>query len=339
MVIIKKSKPTRSLSHETDDIGTAIFHYAISKHMVTRSILKNDYGIDEIIDVVDISFLNNVTGIKILPGQIFAVQLKSSKRNSNSQSLKYPTLSYLFNLNIPTFLVKVNTKEKTYKFANIKKQIRENFSRYENKENFSLKLKSTYRLGIKDNILKKLEKDYLSKNHNSLNELTSIELNHLLSNISLLMEFNDELQREELELNIMLFLNSFKSNIDFLYKSLSQTNDSGWFNERLSTKLELIIILTSKGLSIDFNPYRAQNNSSKESLIYQDIANMYVALKSVESLLNKEEGYWSYKFGYKLNDIMPKDLFNFWNKKFNSLDEIIDKGQVVLLNQLIKEAK
>ncbi|MDD4069597.1 MAG: DUF4365 domain-containing protein [Candidatus Izemoplasmatales bacterium] len=77
----KRLIPIRSKQHEINDIGTAIFHYAISKHMVSRSINRNDYGIDELIDVVNTSNFDSKV-IKILPGQMFAIQLKSTTTDS-----------------------------------------------------------------------------------------------------------------------------------------------------------------------------------------------------------------------------------------------------------------
>jgi len=332
-----KLRPKRSKPHETNDIGTAIFHYAISKHMVSRSIEKNDYGIDELIDVVDLSTFKDKM-VKILPGQMFAVQLKSSINNSKSHTLrKNSTLNYLFYNNIPTFLVKVNVKTKKYSFANIRKQVRKNWVKFNNSEPFSLKLSSSLIAKNEINILHRLKDKYLEQPNTSEVDL---ELNYLLSNACLLMEFSYELRRDEMELDILLFLTRFSAHITFLKNSIGNKNDLGVVYGKVNSSAELLLTL----LNEDFNSlFRCQTNDDRPDLrtglIYQELANMYLALEAIRKLLQVEREYWDYKYGYRMNNIWPEKLSNNFVSMFGDISNIVECGRLERLSVLLDEIK
>ncbi len=330
----KKMIPIRSKQHESNDIGLAIFHYAIAKHMVSRSIEKNDYGIDELIDVVDVNDFNG-ENLKILPGQMFAVQLKSSVRKSNSHILKSSTLNYLFHNNIPTFLVKVHIKTKKYSYANIRKQVRNNFALFSNNSSISLKLNSCKNYDDGNHILKLLKDRYLMRLGTSKDDL---ELCYLLCNASLLMEFNYELQREEMETDILLFLVKFNAHIKFLNASLNNSNYLGVIYKDIGSGAELILTYL-KVNSGNFYRYQPQKSDStlRSGLIYQELANMYLAIEELKSMFIIEKEYWYYKYGYRMDNIWPDELGNKFTSLFGNIERVVKHGKLVKLSLLLKE--
>ena len=327
----RRTVPIRSKQHEINDIGTAIFHYAISKHMVTRSIEKNDYGIDELIDIVDISDVKGVYTQK-LPGQILAVQLKSSTRKSNSLRLKNSTLNYLFYNNIPTFLVKVDVKSKTYSFANIRKQVRNNWELFINNNSFPLKLSKRTNGKDREYLLEVIEKRYLKNSGTSSRDL---DLDYLLCNVSLLMEFSEELDRHEFEMDVMIFLSTFIAHISFLKDSLKNNNDLGNTLINLNTSAELILSLLKED-SDNFYRYQSKKDNSdlRVRKISQVLANMYLALESVVKMFATEKNYWYYKYGYRMDSIWPSNLITTFNEFFGSITTIVDLGKLVRISEM-----
>lgn len=327
----RRTVPIRSKQHEINDIGTAIFHYAISKHMVTRSIEKNDYGIDELIDIVDISDVKGVYTQK-LPGQILAVQLKSSTRKSNSLRLKNSTLNYLYYNNIPTFLVKVDVKSKTYSFANIRKQVRNNWELFIGNNPFSLKLNKRTDGEDREHLLEVIENRYLKNSGTSSRDL---DLDYLLCNVSLMMEFSEELDRHEFEMDVMIFLSTFNSHLSFLRDSLRNNNDLGVTYRKVDSNAELILILLKETAS---NFYRCQSKKDgldlREGLIYQELANMHLALELLVKVFSTEKNYWYYKYGYRMDSIWPHNLITSFNEFFGSITTIVDLGKLVRISEL-----
>lgn len=330
----KKMIPIRSKQHENNDIGLAIFHYAISKHMVSRSIEKNDYGIDELIDVVNVNDFNG-DNLKILPGQMFAVQLKSSIRKSNSHILKSSTLNYLFHNNIPAFLVKVHIKSKKYSYANIRKQVRNNFALFTNNSSISLKLNSCSNYQDGNYILKLLKDRYLMRLGTSEHDL---ELCYLLCNASLLMEFSYELQREEMETDILLFLVKFNVHIKFLEDSLNNSNNLDFIYEDIGSGAELILTYLKVNSG---NFYRCQPKTSdsnlRSGLIYQELANMYLVIEELKSMFIFEKEYWNYKYGFRMNNIWPDKLESKFISLFGNIERVVKDGKLIRLSVLLKE--
>lgn len=331
-----KITPIRSKQHEINDIGTAVFHYAISKYMISRSIEKNDYGIDELIDVVDARDFSGET-IKILPGQMFAVQLKSSTKRSNTHKLKNSTLNYLFYNNLPTFLVKVDVKSKKYSYANIRKQVRQNWTTFNRNEAFSLKLFS--RLDDKQghNVLKMLKERYLKQSKTTEADL---ELDYLLCNVSLLMEFSNELFRDEMETDILLFLATFDTHMAFLRESLINNNDLGITYEKINSGAELIMTYLRKNSGDFFRCQPKKDNSNLRSgLIYQELANMYSAVEALKNMFQTESKYWQFKYGYRMNNIWPDKLANKFTLSFGDIGSIVELGELKKISVILEENK
>lgn len=332
----KRKLPIRSKQHEINDIGTAIFHYAISKHMVSRSIEKNDYGIDELIDIVDISDVKS-EHVQKLPGQILAVQLKSSTRKSKSLILKKSTLNYLFDNNIPAFLVKVDINSKTYSFANIRKQVRKNWESFKSNNPFSLKLTKRTNDEDREHVLKELERRYLNHLGTSSDDL---ELDYLLCNVSLLMEFSEELDRDDFELDVMLFLSTFETHLSFLNDSLMGSNDLGVIYGKINSNAEFILTMLKEDSG---NFYRCQpkkdNSDLRIGLIYQELANMYLALEGLIKMFTTEKDYWYFKYGCRMDNIWPNNLMKYFNELYGSITGILESGNLVKLAVLLNKIK
>ena len=184
-------------------------------------------------------------------------------------------------------------------------------------------------------IMEMLKTKYLNQFGASDNDL---ELDYLLCNVNLLMEFSDELHRDEMELNVLLFLSTFKNHLLFLKESLSNKNDLGLLYKNLNSNAELILIQVKAKSA---NLYRCQpkkdNSDLRIGLIYQEIANMYLAIESLIQVFLIEKCYWYDKYGYRMDNIWPIELKKNFNELFGNINIVAESGNLEFVSVLLEK--
>ena len=309
---VSKLYPVRTFQHVINDKGTALFHYLIAGFFATRSVLSNDYGIDEILDTVEYSpYLRN--NDRFLPGKLFGVQVKSSISNKKSQSIRIETAKYLYNNTLITFIVFVDIKAQKFKFTNVRRFIRENYEKYMNQSTraLSFSLSDTSNYGDKEDY----RSYFMEKTSNDVSKVEEI-----LTNLSLYFEFEYEVNRPELELLVLDLIKNLKSNMDIFTKlvnsdsSIPVNYDSyeNLYTEDLITNIATLFSLMklkNNDLLFDvehtYESYLFKRMSDRNAIYsYEDnlrhltnvLLNYRQAFICIKELVEIEKSYWKSKY-------------------------------------------
>ena len=141
-------------------------------------------------------------------------------------------------------------------------------------------------------------------------------------------------------MDVLLFLSTFKAYMLFLKDSLSNNNDLGLLYKKISSNAELILTLLKANCE---NLYRCQpkedNSDLRIGLIYQEIANMYLALEALIKMFITEKDYWYYKYGYRMDHIWPSELKKNFDELFGSITIVIESGNLEILSLLLERLK
>ena len=134
--------PKRSIQHIHDTKARGLFFNSMPSEWICRELLERDYGIDFLLELVGDS--------GHLTGHIVAVQLKGTTsikwrgKGITSHSLysgiKTSTISYWMSVQVPVFLCVAEFSTGKVFFASVKRQVRQNYSRYLNSRTFGFRL-------------------------------------------------------------------------------------------------------------------------------------------------------------------------------------------------------
>lgn len=136
--------PKRISQHIQETTSWKILSNAIPDSWIIREVSERDYGIDSYIEIV------NSNGN--LMGDLVSIQLKSIQKikwnkaksggvkKTTYSRIKKSTINYLFGLQVPVFLCIAEISTGKVFFANVKSQIRKNYTDLVNKKTFPFAL-------------------------------------------------------------------------------------------------------------------------------------------------------------------------------------------------------
>ena len=140
--------PQRPVQHIIDEQGILLLQEVFDPaHYIFHNLSSRDYGIDCFLEVVE---KGNVTG------RMLSLQLKSStqfpNKNYIKQTIQFSTCNYWFQNVMPVLLVMADITNRCLYYVDVKEQIRERYSDFSTKRNFTFEVPADSKLISMDNV-------------------------------------------------------------------------------------------------------------------------------------------------------------------------------------------
>jgi len=75
----------------------------------------------------------------------------------------------------------------------------------------------------------------------------------------------------------------------------------------------------------------------RSGIIYQELANMYLALGALRNMFQIENKYWQFKYGYRMDNIWPDELAHKFAISFGDIERIVELGKLKRISVMLEE--